>query len=99
MFQPTPVPHAWKPHGPSVGLGDGLGDGLSEGDGVVGVAVGVDDGAAVGVGVDVPGRAVGVVADPQAARLKAAIAAPITVVSFMSLSPIQRERVITGYVP
>lgn len=92
VTEPAPVEHGWKPHGPSVGLGEalGLGDTLALGDGLSGgdgVAVGVGAGVAVGVGatVGVAGRAVGGAVDPQAARLKAAIAVPMTVVSFMAV--------------
>ena len=63
------------------GFAVGVAVGVGAGGVGAGVAVGVD--ATVGVGVD--GRAVGVAVDPQAARLKAAIAVPMTVVSFMAV--------------
>jgi hypothetical protein len=79
-------------HGLALGLGDALAlgdDGLSEGEGVgIGVAVGVGAGVAVGVdatvGVGVAGRAVSGTVEPQAARPTAAIAVPMTVVSFIA---------------
>src|ERR1700722_19421187 len=52
----------------------------------VGVAAGADVAvvsAAVGVGAGVPGRAVGEAIDPQAARPTKAIAAPMTVLTFI----------------
>jgi hypothetical protein len=66
----------------------------------IGVAVGVGAGVAVGVaatvGVGVDGRTVGVAVDPQAARPTAAIAVPMTVVSFMAVEPCGYARAPTG---
>src|SRR5580704_4415258 len=63
---------------------------------VVGVAPGVGAGVALGVGAavgdGVSGHEVGVTVEPHAARPTAAIVVPMMVVSFMSASPIERER-------
>jgi hypothetical protein len=77
---------------PGCGVGVGLAVGIGVG---AGVALGV--GAAVGVGV--ASRAVGATGlDPQAARLKAAIAEPQMLVSFMSASAHSTSTVINSYI-
>jgi hypothetical protein len=65
---------------------DGVGVGVGAVVGVaIGVAVGVAVVAAVAVGIGVADRAVGGIVDTQAARLRAAMAVPMTVVSFMAV--------------
>jgi hypothetical protein len=69
---------------PGFGVAVGAGVGVAVGVGV-GVGVGIAVGVAATVGVGVDGRTVGVAVDPQAARPTAAIAVPMTVVSFMAV--------------
>jgi hypothetical protein len=63
------------------------------------VGDGLDIGVAVGVGVDATvGLTLGATVDPQAARLKAAIAEPKVVVSFMPALAHSTRTVINSYI-